>query len=79
MFRSKVVQVVLFGLLLVGSVAFTLWLVGLLDPRVAQVTIEYNVGEIIVAILGGAGAAAAGLGYAAKTLRSTEDRDKSNE
>jgi len=78
-FRSKVAQVVLFGLLLVGSVGFTVWLVGLLDPRVAQVTIEYNVGEIIAAILGGVGAAAAGIGYATKTLRSTEDRDKSNE
>lgn len=76
---GKVSQVILFGLLLVSSVAFTVWLVGLLDPEVAQVTIEYNVGEIIAGILGGAGAAAAGIGYAAKTLRSGEDREKSNE
>jgi len=70
-------QALVLGVLLVGSAGFTVWLVGLINPQVAQVTIEYNVGEIIGALLGGAGAAAAGIGYAAKTLRNTRERENS--
>jgi len=73
--KSRVTYALLFGLLLVGSVAFAVLLVNLLDPQVAEVSIEYNVGEIIAALLGGAGAAAAGIGYAAKALRPGGDDD----
>lgn len=77
--KSKIVHGLLFTVLLVGSLSFTVWFAGLLGPQATQVTIEYNIGELIAGILGGAGAAAAGLGYAAKALRRPSDGDKANE
>ena len=71
--RSRLLSGLLFLLLLAGAIAASIWAVNSVPNAETKVLIEYNIGEIIGAILAGTGAAAAGLAYAARTLRRRDD------
>jgi len=73
--RSAVASLApLYAAALVVIIAITILLFATGEVTGTEVTIEYNVGEIIGGLLAGAGAAAAGAAYAVKTLSGTPER-----
>ena len=69
-YRSQILRGHVFALLVFGAIAVSIWAMRATPNAKAEISIQYNVGEIIAAILAGGGAAAPGLAYAARTLRS---------
>ncbi|WP_282080884.1 hypothetical protein [Aquimarina algiphila] len=65
--RNKAV-ILYIGLLLLSIIIVTVILYNYKDNTNIQVSIEYNIGEIIGGILVGAGIGAAGIAYATKTI-----------
>lgn len=73
--RSAVASLApLYAAALIVIIVITMLLFGTGRVTATEVTIEYNVGEIIGGLLAGAGAAAAGAAYAVKTLSGTSER-----
>ncbi|TSE07412.1 hypothetical protein [Aquimarina algiphila] len=62
-------HLMIFMLLLAISITICAVTLNYTDSADTQITIEYNVGEIIAAILAGAGISSAGIAYAAKTIK----------
>lgn len=71
--RNRLLIGIAYFSLLCLAVVASIWLIEFVPDAKATISIEYNVGEIIGAILAGTGAAAAGLAYAASKLKEGDD------
>lgn len=74
--KNKLLHTCAYLVVFLFVASFTGYLVRLGWVQTPEVSIQYNVGEIIGAILVGAGAAAAGIAFALDTIRKKKPEDQ---